>query len=58
MFITTPFVRFTVSRLYATGKIDKQQMELLMAKENSINTITTTALLIAIYGFAYSYFGS
>lgn len=54
MFLTTFFVRFSVARLYASGMIDKQQMDGLIEKEKTINTLTTTVLAIALLGYLYS----
>lgn len=50
MFITTPFVHFTVNRLYNQGKITEQQRQSLIVHDRHINTIITigaAVLLIA-----------
>jgi hypothetical protein len=47
MFISTPFVRFVVNRLYCQGRLDDQQRERLVSQDININ------IIITIVGGAY-----
>lgn len=54
MFITTPFVRFAVNRLYRQGKIDQQQKDHLILQDRQLNTIVTiTAIFVCLAVFLY-----
>jgi hypothetical protein len=51
MFITTPFVRFTVNRLYRQGRLTKAQKENLIVQDRHINTIITLGAAFVLAAF-------
>lgn len=48
MFLTTPFVRMLVNRLYQSGKIDEVQKNLLISQDRQINVVITGAALLLL----------
>lgn len=48
MFITTPFIRYFVNRLYESGKLDLQQREQLILQDRQFNVAITGAALFLI----------
>lgn len=51
MFISTPFVRFVVSRLYRQGKLDKQQRDYLILQDRQINVMITIGALVLLTAY-------
>ncbi|MCG8611820.1 MAG: hypothetical protein MI864_14930 [Pseudomonadales bacterium] len=53
MFISTPFVRFAVNRLYRQGKLDKQQREYLILQDLQINIMITIGALVLLAAYFF-----
>jgi|TARA_Y100001970_G_scaffold181915_1_gene221393 hypothetical protein len=51
MFISTPFVRFAVNRLYRQGKLDKQQRDYLILQDRQINVMITIGALVLLAAY-------
>lgn len=51
MFISTPFVRFAVDRLYRQGKLDKQQRDYLILQDRQINVMITIGALVLLAAY-------
>jgi hypothetical protein len=48
MFITTPFIRYFVNRLYESGKLDLQQRDQLILQDRQFNVAITGSALFLI----------
>ena len=48
MFITTPFIRYFVNRLYESGQLDLQQRDQLILQDRQFNDAITGAALFLI----------
>ncbi len=48
MFISTPFIRYFVNRLYEAGKIDAQQRDQLILQDRQFNIVITGAALLLV----------
>ncbi|QFT57123.1 hypothetical protein FIU95_21460 (plasmid) [Microbulbifer sp. THAF38] len=53
MFISTPFVRFTVNRLYRQGKLDQQQRDYLILQDRQINMMISIGALVLIAAYFF-----
>ena len=51
MFITTPFVRFTVNRLYRQGRLTRQQKDNLIVQDRHINIIVSLGAAVVLAAF-------
>lgn len=54
MFISTPFVRFTVNHFYQKGKITEQQRETLIAQDRQVNVVLTAAVAVIVIAYLIS----
>ncbi len=48
MFITTPFIRWLVNRLFQKGKIDEEQRDQLLSQDRQINVVITGSALMLL----------
>lgn len=51
MFISTPFVRFAVNRLYRQGKLDRRQHDYLILQDWQINVMITIGALVLLAAY-------
>lgn len=51
MFISTPFIRFSVNRLYRQGKLDKHQRDYLILQDRQINVMITIGALVLLAAY-------
>lgn len=48
MFITTPFIRWLVNRLFLSGKIDGNQRDQPLSQDRQINVVITGSALMLL----------